>query len=144
LRPLLASLAVVALVAVGCGSGGDGGTTGSADAPPGAQAGSAQNDPGYEALNALREDGAAAAAGVAGLTREDVSPGENAADLVFESGDIDKSDFCSSLATAAEAEAATQAEAAFAAGWQEKTSPELTGRGGAIFKTLAAACQSPA
>jgi hypothetical protein len=104
------------------------------------QTGSAQTDPGYRALNALKEDGAAAAAGLAGISKKDVSPGENAADLVFESGDIDKSQFCSSLETTADAEAATQAEASFTAGWQETAPPELTGRGGAIFKTLAAAC----
>ena len=74
------------------------------------------------------------------MTEKDLSPGEDPAELVFERGEIDKSEFCSSLETAAEAEAAAQAEASFTVGWQEEASPELSGRGGAIFKTLAAAC----
>ena len=95
---------MVVFLVVGCGRGNDAGTTESATAPPAAQTRSGQTDPGYEALNALTEDGAAAAAGLAGVTGKDLDPGEDPAELVFERGQIDKNEFCSSLGTAAEAE----------------------------------------
>ena len=141
LRWFLPSLAVVAFMAAGCGSSGDEETTQPTTAPPAAQTGSAQTEPGYKALNTLKEDGAAAAAGLAGVTEEDLNPGEDAAELVLERGHIDRDQFCSSIETAVEAGATTQAEAAFEAGWQENASPELSGRGGSIFKALAVACQ---